>query len=182
MVQDFVAGVTVGITAISQCIAYAIIANLPPQYGLYSAFMGCFVYIFLGSCKVSTIGPTAIMAIMTQPYVKGRNPEFAVLLTFLKGCLTLLFGVLNLGFLVQFFSSCVISGFTTAAAITIATGQLKNLLGYGGTDSVFLESLDNFVHNVTKLRAGDAILGLTAMLVIFLLKVSSKFEKMSVCP
>lgn len=56
LLQDFVAGLTVGLTAIPQGIAYAVVAGLEPQYGLYSGFMGCFVYFFLGSCKDITIG------------------------------------------------------------------------------------------------------------------------------
>lgn len=67
------------------------------QYGLYSAFAGCFMYIFFGSCKDITIGPTAIMALMTGKYVKLYGPAFSVLLTFLSGCIILLFGVLHLG-------------------------------------------------------------------------------------
>jgi sodium-independent sulfate anion transporter 11 len=68
------------------------------QYGLYSSFMSCFVYIFLGSCKDITIGPTAIMGIMTNPFVvQNDNPDFAVLLCFLMGCVIVLVGLLRLG-------------------------------------------------------------------------------------
>lgn len=67
------------------------------QYGLYSGFMGSFVYIFLGSTKDITVGPTAIMALMTQTYVLSYGPDFAVLLTFLSGCVISLFGLLQLG-------------------------------------------------------------------------------------
>ncbi|XP_037899592.1 sodium-independent sulfate anion transporter-like, partial [Glossina fuscipes] len=64
LMSDFVAGLTVGLTAIPQAIAYATVAGLLPQYGLYSAFMGCFVYIIFGTCKDITVGPTAITALM----------------------------------------------------------------------------------------------------------------------
>jgi sodium-independent sulfate anion transporter 11 len=68
------------------------------QYGLYSSFMSCFVYIFLGSCKDITIGPTAIMGIMTNPFVvQNDNPDFAVLLCFLVGSIIVLVGLLRLG-------------------------------------------------------------------------------------
>ena len=68
------------------------------QYGLYSSFMSCFLYIFLGSCKDMTIGPTAIMGILTNPFVvENDNPDFAVLLCFLMGCIILLMGLLRLG-------------------------------------------------------------------------------------
>lgn len=67
------------------------------QYGLYSAFVGCFVYAVFGSCKDITIGPTALMALMTYQQTYGRNVDFAILLCFLSGCVQLLMGVLHLG-------------------------------------------------------------------------------------
>lgn len=67
------------------------------QYGLYSAFMGCFVYTIFGSVREITIGPTALMALMTYQQVIGRGPEFAVLLCFLSGVVQLLMSVLHLG-------------------------------------------------------------------------------------
>uniref|UniRef100_A0A336MQJ6 CSON004085 protein n=1 Tax=Culicoides sonorensis TaxID=179676 RepID=A0A336MQJ6_CULSO len=168
--EDFVAGLTVGLTAIPQGIAYAVVAGLPPQYGLYSGFMGCFVYIFFGSCKAATIGPTAIMAIMTQPYVDGRSPDFAILLSFMSGLITLGLGLLNLGFLVQFISTCVISGFTTAAAITIASGQIKALLALPNTGPEFLDAWENFFKNVKYTKWQDATLGITSIIILLLLK------------
>ena len=92
-----------------QGIAYAIVAGLPPQYGLYSAFMGCFVYCIFGSCKDITIGPTAIMALMTSVHAQ-YGPEYAVLLSFLSGLIILLCGLLQLGFLIDFISVPVIAG------------------------------------------------------------------------
>merc|ERR1719291_1624021 len=118
-VSDVIAGVTVGLTVIPQGIAYALVAGLPPQYGLYSAFMGCFVYCAFGSCKDITIGPTAIMALMTSVHAQ-YGPQYAVLLTFLSGIIILLCGLLQLGFLIDFISVPVIAGFTSAAALTIA--------------------------------------------------------------
>ena len=93
-ISDLIAGITVGLTVIPQGIAYAVVAGLPAQYGLYSAFMGCFVYTIFGSAKDITIGPTAIMALMTNTYAK-YGPEYAVLLAFLSGFLILIFGLLQ---------------------------------------------------------------------------------------
>lgn len=101
--HDFVAGFTVGLTAIPQGIAYAIVAGLPAEYGLYSGFIGSFVYLIFGSTKDITIGPTAILALLIQRYV-AENLEFAILLAFINGALIFLFGILNLGCLVQFIS------------------------------------------------------------------------------
>uniref|UniRef100_A0A336KGN5 CSON009900 protein n=1 Tax=Culicoides sonorensis TaxID=179676 RepID=A0A336KGN5_CULSO len=170
LLEDCVAGITVGLTAIPQGIAYAVVAGLEPQYGLYSGFMGCFIYIIFGHCKAITIGPTAIMALMTQPYITGKSPDFAVLLAFISGVMTLLFGILNLGFLVQFISSSVISGFTTAAAITIASGQIKSLFGLPGKGTEFLKAWENFFKNVSHTRPWDTLLGIVCIGILLTLK------------
>lgn len=95
--QDILAGITVGMTEIPQGIAYAAVAGLEPQYGLYSGIMGPFVYAFLGSCKDVTIGPTAILALMVQSYVSDYGDDMAVLITFLAGCIVFVLGLLHLG-------------------------------------------------------------------------------------
>ena len=126
---DAIAGVTVGLTVIPQGIAYALVANLPPQYGLYSAFMGCFMYIFFGTSKDVTVGPTAIMALMTAEYA-NKGPAYAVLLAFLSGLVIMTMGILRLGMVIDFISVPVIAGFTSAAAITIASSQVNSFLIY----------------------------------------------------
>uniref|UniRef100_A0AAG5CND9 STAS domain-containing protein n=1 Tax=Anopheles atroparvus TaxID=41427 RepID=A0AAG5CND9_ANOAO len=170
LIEDIVAGLSVGLTVIPQGIAFAVMANLEPQYGLYSAFMGCFVYCLFGSCKDLTIGPTAIMALMVQVYVGGLGADFAVLLTFLVGCIILLLGLLNLGFLVQFISMPVTAGFTSAAAITIASGQVKALLGLPGRSNEFLDSWVNVYINIGETKLWDALLGIATIVVLLMLR------------
>ncbi|XP_044941691.1 sodium-independent sulfate anion transporter isoform X2 [Mustela putorius furo] len=126
--MDLVAGLSVGLTVVPQALAYAEVAGLPPQYGLYSAFMGCFVYFFLGTSRDVTLGPTAIMSLLVSFYT-FHEPAYAVLLAFLSGCIQLAMGFLHLGFLLDFISYPVIKGFTSAATVTIGFGQIKNLLG-----------------------------------------------------
>lgn len=108
---------------------------------------------------------------MSQPYITGRSPDFAILLAFISGLMTLLFGILNLGFLVQFISNPVISGFTTAAAITIASGQIKSLLGLPGKGTEFLAAWENFFKNVKHIKPWDTLLGLICIVILLLLKV-----------
>uniref|UniRef100_A0A0A9Z2J6 Sodium-independent sulfate anion transporter n=1 Tax=Lygus hesperus TaxID=30085 RepID=A0A0A9Z2J6_LYGHE len=169
-VADLLAGVTVGLTVIPQAIAYANVAGLDAQYGLYSSFVGCFVYAIFGSVKDSPIGPTAIMAILTRENLHGMGPQGAILLAFLTGLVQLLMGVAQLGWLVDFISGPVSVGFTSAAAIIIATSQIKDLLGLSYSASQFLAVWDQLACHIRETRKWDAILGLSCMTVLLLLR------------
>ncbi|XP_064071642.1 sodium-independent sulfate anion transporter-like [Vanessa tameamea] len=171
LIQDIIAGITVGLTAIPQGIAYAVVAGLPPEYGLYAGLMGGFVYLFFGSCKDITVGPTAIMAAMTAKYVSGYSADYAVLAAFLSGWVILAMGVMNLGFLVEFISMPVISGFTTAAALQIASAQLISLFGLNGpSGNYFAESVLNFLKNIYSFNIRDSVLGIVTIIILLGLK------------
>lgn len=167
---DFVAGMTVALTVIPQGLALATIAHLPPQYGLYTAFMGSFMYTIFGSCKDLTIGPTAIMSIMTGEYVSHGGPTYAVLLTFLAGIIQIMMGILNLGFVVEFISGPVISGFTSAAAITIASTQLSALFGMGFKSDHFLDTVYLFFANIKAMKLGDSLLGVGCVVLLLVVR------------
>lgn len=173
--QDLLAGFTVGLTEIPQGIAYAIVAGLPSQYGLYAGFMGCFMYFFLGSCKDINIGPTAIMALMIQPYVAVMGPNGGVLITFLSGCIIFLCGLFNLGFIVEFFSYPVIAGFTTAAALNIGSSQVKSLLGIPGKSDNFLQAWISVFHEIKKISLPDSLLGLVTIVFLVTAKETRRF-------
>ncbi|KAH8312872.1 hypothetical protein KR044_013392, partial [Drosophila immigrans] len=171
LLDDIVAGLTVGLTAIAQGIAYGAVVGLPPVYGLYSSFMGSFTYIFFGTCKDITVGPTAIISMMVNPHIDG-NPDLAVLLCFISGCLILLLGLLNLGVLMRFISMPVTTGFTLAAALTVGSGQINNLFGIQSNSNEFLKSWINFFSHITETRRNDAILGwCTLILLLFMRKL-----------
>lgn len=170
LIQDVIAGITVGLTAIPQGIAYAVIAGLPPAYGLYSSLTAGFVYIFFGSCKDVTVGPTAILATMTAKYAY-HSIDFAMLAAFLSGSLILLMGLFRLGFLVNFISLPVINGFTTAAALQIAASQLRAFFGLEGkSGNYFAESFYNFFENIKTAKLWDPILASVTVILLILLK------------
>ncbi|KAI6075793.1 Sodium-independent sulfate anion transporter [Aix galericulata] len=137
-------------------------AFVPVQYGLYSSFVGCFVYCFLGTAKDVTLGPTAIMSLLVSSYA-FHDPVYAVLLTFLSGCIQLAMGLLHLGFLLDFISCPVIKGFTSAASITISFNQVKNILGLHGIPRQFFLQVYETLRRIGETRPGDAILGLTCL-------------------
>ncbi|WP_456464185.1 SulP family inorganic anion transporter [Lutibacter sp.] len=133
---DFSAGLTVGIMLIPQGIAYAMIAGLPPIYGLYTAMIPQFIYAFFGTSRQLAVGPVAMDSLIVASGVGAiavvGSEHFitlAILLALLMGIMQLAFGVFRLGFLVNFLSKPVISGFTSAAALIIGLNQLKHVFG-----------------------------------------------------
>ncbi|XP_076444459.1 sodium-independent sulfate anion transporter-like isoform X2 [Babylonia areolata] len=170
---DLIAGLTVGLTVIPQGLAYAVIAGLPPQYGLYSAFMGCFVYMFMGTSKDITLGPTAIMSLMVGTFAASPvkdDPTLAIILTLICGLVQLLMGILNLGFLVNYISHPVINSFTSAAAITIGLGQVKNVLGLEDIPREFLHMVYETCAKIPETKVWDLVMGLVSMVLLFILK------------
>ncbi|XP_054736000.1 sodium-independent sulfate anion transporter isoform X1 [Anastrepha obliqua] len=174
-IADLIAGITVGLTVLPQGLAYATLAGLEPQYGLYSAFIGGIVYAFLGSCRQVTIGPTALLALMTSRHTSfGLNsgPAYAILLCLISGIVEFLMAVLRLGALVDLISLPVTVGFTSATAVIIGTSQLKGLLGIrgGGGGSGFLKTMQSVFTNLDNIRYGDFTLGIIAITILLLLR------------
>ncbi|XP_045497477.1 sodium-independent sulfate anion transporter-like [Colias croceus] len=167
---DIIAGITVGLTVIPQALAYATLAGLPPQYGLYSSFMGCFIYIVFGSCKDITLGPTALLALMTYEQIQGRNFDYAILLCFLTGIVQLIMGILHLGVLIDFISVPVTVGFTSATSVIIAVSQLKGLLGLQFQSRGFLDTLKKIIVNVPNAKLADSVLGVTCIIILLVMR------------
>ena len=133
---DLSAGLTVGVMLIPQGIAYAMIAGLPPIYGLYTAMTPQVIYAIFGTSRQLSVGPTAMDSLIVAAGITSIatvGPDnyiaAAIMLAFLMGLMQLAFGVFKLGFLVNFLSKPVISGFTSAAAIIIGLNQLKHIFG-----------------------------------------------------
>ncbi|XP_074518389.1 sodium-independent sulfate anion transporter [Halichoeres trimaculatus] len=171
--MDMLAGLTVGLTAVPQVLAYAEIAGLPVQFGLYSAFMGGFVYTLLGTSKDITLGPTAIMSLLCFSVV-GGHPNQAVLLSLLCGLIQAVMALLRLGFLLDFISYPVIKGFTCAAAITIGFGQVKNILGLKGVPPEFFQQVYYTFYRIQEAKIGDVVLGLLCLTLLIMLVFMKK--------
>ncbi len=133
---DLGAGLTVGVMLIPQGMAYALLAGLPPIYGLYASTLPLILYAFLGTSRQLAVGPVAMVSLLTASGV-GMMAEggtelylaLAIGLAILVGLIQLFLGLFRLGFLVNFLSHPVISGFTSAAALIIGFSQLKHLMG-----------------------------------------------------
>ena len=132
--SDLLAGLTVGVMLIPQGMAYAMLAGVPPIYGLYSATIPLFVYAFLGSSMQVSVGPVAMASLLVSStlFTLPQGTDWAAaafLIAFWVGLFRLFFGWLRFGFVVNYISKPVISGYTSAAAIVIAFSQLKHLTG-----------------------------------------------------
>lgn len=145
---DVSAGITVGIMLIPQGMAYAMLAGLPPIYGLYAAIVPQLIYAILGTSRQLGVGPVAmdslLVAVTVSQFAQADSEQYinlAILLAFMVGAIQLLLGVLRLGFLVNFLSHPVISGFTSAAALIIGFSQLKYLMGVDLERSQFLHEI-----------------------------------------
>jgi SulP family sulfate permease len=136
LVGDITAGIIVASLLIPQSMAYAMLANLPPQMGLYASILPLILYAIFGSSKGLAVGPVAVDSLIVGvgllQFANRDSSEFfmlAVSLALLVGLLQILMGVLRLGFLVNFLSYPVLSGFLNGAALTIAFSQMKHILG-----------------------------------------------------
>ena len=133
---DAVAAAIVAVLLIPQSLAYALLAGLPPEAGLYASVAPLFAYTLFGSSRVLAVGPVAVVSLMTAAAVADVVPagsalqwQAALTLAFLSGLVLLAMGLLRLGFIANFLSHPVISGFITASALLIAVSQLPALLG-----------------------------------------------------
>ncbi len=133
---DISAGLTVGVMLIPQGMAYALLAGLPPIYGLYASTIPLIIYAIFGTSRQLAVGPVAMVALLVANGVGELAPlgseeyiALAILLAMMVGLFQLTLGIFRLGFLVNFLSNPVISGFTSAAALIIGLNQLKHLLG-----------------------------------------------------
>jgi SulP family sulfate permease len=134
---DVGAGLTVAVMLIPQSMAYAMLAGLPPVIGLYSSVIPLLIYALFGSSRQLAVGPVAMISILVaagvSQYAEPGSAQYislAVLLAGMVGVFQFIMGITRLGFLVNFFSHPVISGFTSAAALIIGFSQLKHLLGF----------------------------------------------------
>ena len=133
--NDLIAAVIVTIMLIPQSLAYALLAGLPPEAGIYASIAPIILYAIFGTSRALAVGPVAVVSLMTAAAI-GQIAETgtmgyaiaALTLAFLSGAILLIMGVFRLGFLANFLSHPVIAGFITASGILIAASQLKHIL------------------------------------------------------
>ena len=174
---DLISGVTVAIILLPQAIAFALIAELPPQMGLYAAVVGAFVGGLWGSSNQIHTGPTNAISLLVFSTLSGLvqpgTTDFYIaagLLALMTGVFQLAMGLARLGVLVNFVSHSVIVGFASGAGILIAVKQIAPLLALRFPSHNILETIGGIVGNIGSLHPATAALGLATMLLIIVLR------------
>ncbi len=176
--KDLLAGIIVGIILVPQGMAYAMIAGLPPVYGLYASLFPVLTYVFFGTSRQVSVGPVAMDSLLVAAglgtlAISGIENYIlmAIVLAFSVGFIQIVLGIFRVGFLVNFLSRPVISGFTSAAALIIMFSQLKHLLGVSIPGSnKFHQMLINVFEHIKDFNPYDLGIGLIGIVLIVLLK------------
>ncbi len=171
---DVIAGAIVTVMLIPQSLAYAMLAGLPPQAGLYASLLPIFAYALFGSSMTLAVGPVAVASLMTAtalaPLAIAGSVDYAalaVILALLSGVMLFVFGVLRLGFLAYFLSHPVISGFISGSAVVIAIGQLKYIFGINTPRGGIITTLHGLIAGIPTLNVSTTLLGCGALLFLF---------------
>lgn len=166
---DLVAAVIVTIMLIPQSLAYALLAGLPPEAGLYASIVPIILYAIFGTSRALAVGPVAVVSLMTAAAIGNIAEQgtmgygvAALTLAGLSGAILLAMGLLKLGFLANFLSHPVIAGFITASGILIATSQLRHILGISAQGDTLPEMLLSLAQNLTGTNWVTVAIGFSA--------------------
>ena len=184
-VNDFVAAIIVTIMLIPQSLAYALLAGLPPEIGLYASILPLIVYAIFGTSKQLAVGPVAILSLMTAA-AAGKiaaqgSPEYieaALILAFLSGAILVAMGLFRMGFLANFLSHPVVSGFITASGIIIAASQMKHILGVSASGHNLFEIVLSIGSKITETNIPTLTIGGVSL--VFLFWVRKQFKPLLV--
>ncbi len=178
LASDGMAGLIVAIMLVPQGMAYALLAGLPPEVGLYASIVPLVFYGLLGSSRALAVGPVAIVSLMVATTL-GTLAEAgsvgylagAVLLAFLSGAILLGMGLARLGFLVNFLSHPVISGFSSAAALVIGFSQLKHLLGFDIPRShLITETITHAITHISQINPATFAIAAVSLAILLVWK------------
>ncbi|XP_041330567.1 chloride anion exchanger [Pyrgilauda ruficollis] len=194
ILSDIISGINTGLVAVLQGLAFALLVNVPPSYGLYAAFFPVLVYFIFGTSRHISVGPFPVLSLMVGGVVTRLVPDdstgngnstntsaindervmVAASVTFLSGVVQLLLGIFQFGFIVIYLSQSLISGFTTAAAIHVLVSQLKFMfqLPVPGFNKPFgiIYTLESIFSQITKTNVADLVTSLVVLLIVFVVK------------
>lgn len=195
LLSDIVSGVSTGLVAVLQGLAYSLLASLPAWYGLFASFFPILTYFFLGTSRHISVGPFPVLSLMIGTVATRLIPDqgpavnitglegleieeqrvlVASSVTVLAGLIQLAMGVLQVGFVVMYLSDTLVSGFTTAAAVHILVSQLKFVLGLQVPNLsgplALIYTLESIFNQITSSNVCDVVISLVIMVVVFIVK------------
>ncbi|XP_040857857.1 chloride anion exchanger [Ochotona curzoniae] len=201
LLSDIVSGISTGLVAVLQGLAFALLVNIPPAYGLYAAFFPAIVYFFFGTSKHISVGPFPVLSMMVGAAVMRLAPDgpdgspnngtddtltqkritAAASVTFLAGIIQLAFGLLRIGIVVVYLSESLISAFTTAAALHVVVSQLKFMLQLtvpAHSDPFsFFKVLESIFTQIQKTNIADLVTSLIILVIVFIFKeINQRFK------
>ncbi len=181
LVSDLVAALIVTIMLIPQSLAYAMLAGLPPEVGLYASVAPLVMYTLLGTSRVLAVGPVAVVSLMTAAAVGEQAAlgvhsywQIALTLAFISGGMLLVMGFLRLGFLANFLSHSVVSGFISASGLLIAASQIKTLMGVQASGDNFFALVWSLLQQIPNTNVLTLVVG--ALATVFLFWVRQKLK------
>ncbi|KAA9001966.1 C4-dicarboxylic acid transporter DauA [Affinibrenneria salicis] len=168
LIQDIIAGITVGIIAIPLAMALAIASGVPPQYGLYTSAIAGIVIAVTGGSRYSVSGPTAAFVVILYPVSQQFGISGLLIATLLSGVFLLLMGLARLGRLIEYIPLSVTLGFTSGIGITIATMQVKDFLGLhmSTVPEHYIDKVVALAQAVPTLQVGDTLIGIVTLFVL----------------
>lgn len=175
---DLMAGVIVTIMLIPQSLAYAMLAGLPPEYGLYASILPLFVYGLLGTSRTLSVGPVAVVALMTAsaltPFAAPGSEQYvqlALLLALMTGVIQLVLGLVRAGFVASLLSHPVVAGFITSSSILIIISQLKHILGVSAASGHLpYEAVLNLWGALGETSVATLVAGLSSIALLFAMR------------
>lgn len=174
LIDDLLAAMIVTIMLVPQSLAYAMLAGLPPQVGLYASILPLVAYALFGTSRTLAVGPVAVISLMTAAAVgqlglatQGETIAAAAALALVSGLMLILMGLFRLGFLANFLSHPVISGFITASGILIALSQMRHILGIEAGGHTLPEMLLSLWRNIGDTNLPTLFLGLVVLVFLF---------------
>ncbi|MDH2431323.1 sulfate permease [Pokkaliibacter sp. MBI-7] len=174
LTSDAIAAVIVTIMLIPQSLAYALLAGLPAQVGLYASILPLVAYAVFGTSRTLAVGPVAVVSLMTAAAASNiaqqGSAEYlaaAIMLTAISGAMLIVMGVLRLGLLANFLSHPVISGFITASGLIIAASQLKHLLGVKADGDTLVDILVQLLRQLQYIHWPTVLIGVSATVFLF---------------
>lgn len=185
---DLIAGITVGVVLVPQSMSYALLAGLEAQYGLYSSFVGVFIYSLFATSKDVSIGPVAVMSQQVGKVVSKVQqeygdqysaPEIATFLSLICGGIAAAIGLLRLGFILEFISIPAVMGFMSGSAFNILIGQVPGLMGYASSINTRSATYKVAVDTLKDLKKTNvnAAFGLVPLFLLYAWKYSTEYAQ-----